>query len=345
MDRKRILASTALALTVGLSALAPSVASADPVITGPTEEAVELGSAGYVTGTGCVAPDGAQTYGGVYLRSPSIPGWEDWTGAMLVPATDGVFQWWGETANFPATDIEFTFFCSTDPVQAGGLDPQDPRFLWVSAPYVRTFYAPGARGADAPALKVAGSPSGQVSVSAVTASGDRADQQAFQVDPDSLPAADRLGITGRPAAALKGKVDANADAVANVENFFRAFFGRTATQKELDTYLKLFGGGRSNASFAKRLASSSQFRFRGNRTVATKAAQIRATSGSMASTYADENYVIAAFHTLGGRVPTRTELATYSDQLDQGLPKVQVVEDIALRFHNAAWWNAKALKK
>ena len=75
------------------------------------------------------------------------------------------------------------------------------------------------------------------------------------------------------------------------------------------------------------------------------AAQIRATSGSMASTYADENYVIAAFHTLGGRVPTRTELATYSDQLDQGLPKVQVVEDIALRFHNAAWWNAKALKK
>ena len=33
--------------------------------------------------------------------------------------------------------------------------------------------------------------------------------------------------------------------------------------KELDLYLKLFGGGRSNASFAKRLASSSQFRYPG----------------------------------------------------------------------------------
>ena len=120
---------------------------------------------------------------------------------------------------------------------------------------------------------------------------------------------------------------------------------RRPLQKELDLYLKLFGGGRSNASFAKRLASSSQFRYPGNRTVATKTAQTRATSGSMSSTYADENYVIAAFYTLGGRVPTRTELVTFSDQLDEGLPKVQVIEDIALRFHNASWWNAKALKK
>jgi hypothetical protein len=341
MNRKSILASTALALTVGLSAVAPAVASADPVITGPTEQAIALGTAGYITGDGCVAPDGAPTYGGVYLRIPSVPGWDDWKGGMIVPADEsGTFQWWGETASFPATDIEFTFFCSTDPVQAGGLDAQDPSFLWVSAPYTRTFYGPQA---DARSLKVSGSTSGQVSVSAAT--GAKGDEQAFKVDPESLPAADRLGITGRPAAALKGKVDANADAVANVENFFRAFLGRTATQKELDLYLKLFGGGRSNASFAKRLASSSQFRFRGSRTVATKSAQTRATSGSMATNYADENYVIAAFHTLGGRVPTRTELATYSDQLDQGLPKVQVIEDIALRFHDAAWWNVKALKK
>lgn len=340
MNRKRILASTTLAAALGLSALAPAVASADPVITGPTEQQQLIGETANISGSGCVAPGGGQTYGGVYFRIPSIPGLDTWQKGMEVPATDGEFGWVGQSEGFAATDWEFTFFCSTDSVPADQLNPNDSRFLWVSAPYTRTFVAADANRSTS--LQVAGSSSGAVRVTSAAGGGD---QQAYKVDPDSLPAADRLGITGAPAAALKGKVDANADAVANVENFFRAFFGRTATQKELDLYLKLFGGGRSNASFAKRLASSSQFRYPGNRTVATKTAQTRATSGSMSSTYADENYVIAAFYTLGGRVPTRTELVTFSDQLDEGLPKVQVIEDIALRFHNASWWNAKALKK
>ena len=121
MNRKRILASTTLAAALGLSALAPAVASADPVITGPTEQQQLIGETANISGSGCVAPGGGQTYGGVYFRIPSIPGLDTWQKGMEVPATDGEFGWVGQSEGFAATDWEFTFFCSTDSVPADQL--------------------------------------------------------------------------------------------------------------------------------------------------------------------------------------------------------------------------------
>ncbi|WP_421119700.1 hypothetical protein ACE2AJ_20485 [Aquihabitans daechungensis] len=346
MNRSRILASTTLAVALGLTALAPTAASGDPIISGPTEQTQEVGSEAYISGSGCVAPGNAQTYGGVYFRIPSIPEWSDWHKGVEVPATDGEFGWLGGTAGFQATDIQFTFFCSTAEMPEETLDPLDSDFLWVSAPYTRTFVeaAPN-RAAATTSLQITGSPSGTASVSRMTTASATSDEQLFQVDPESLPVVDRIGITAAPAAALKAKVDDNADVIAKTENFFRAFYGRTATDAELSLNVRRFRMGKSDMTVANSLAVRSDFLFSGNRITATKEALATATSASFQAAHADENYVIAVFSTLAGRTPTASEADEFTAQLAGGSPKVQVVENIALTVDSASYWNVKALKK
>ena len=53
------------------------------------------------------------------------------------------------------------------------------------------------------------------------------------------------------------------------------------------------------------------------------------------------DYVKTSFALLTGKTPSAKAMAPYVARLDAGGLKVQVVEDIALTAHNAAWWNAR----
>jgi hypothetical protein len=53
------------------------------------------------------------------------------------------------------------------------------------------------------------------------------------------------------------------------------------------------------------------------------------------------DYVKTSFVLLTGKSPSAKAMAPYVARLDNGGLKVQVVEDIALTAHNAAWWNRR----
>lgn len=56
----------------------------------------------------------------------------------------------------------------------------------------------------------------------------------------------------------------------------------------------------------------------------------------------NEDYVRTAYQVLLGKAAPKKALAQHRGRLDQGVIRVQVVEDIALSAHSAAWWNRKA---
>lgn len=111
------------------------------------------------------------------------------------------------------------------------------------------------------------------------------------VDPNSLPAVDRMGIPGAQAAKLKGKVDVAAGNLVKVNDFINWLLRRPVQTARPST---------------------------------------------------NAEYVTAAFATLTKKVPTAKVMKPYVQRLDAGQIRVQVVEDIALTAHDAAWWTRKA---
>lgn len=209
-------AAIAALLIAGSSILAPAVAHADPVISAPSGTTFQIGNDVNIVGSSCVAPGGAQTYGGVFARIGDDPTYYH---GMERATVDGTFQWSGSSDDMPAGDLEFTFYCSTAPLTT--LDLSNPDLLWVSAPYHRTFVAPAARTTSA--LKAAKSTKATKATKSTKAKRSKKAAKATKaaakpnvatpvlaVDPGALPLVDRIGINGRHAADLKAQIDAHA---------------------------------------------------------------------------------------------------------------------------------------
>lgn len=328
------------ALALGTVALTPMAASADPVITGPTALEIEIGAAAWIGGTGCTSPDSQPTYGGVYIRLPDYPGYENWTRATEVPADNGTFGWMGETNQFPAGQIDFMFYCSTASMPPA-YDAQTPGLLWASAPYSRTFVAPAAPNAlTASARSTATARTTETPARTAGAPVSSGSAPAFTVDANALPAFDMMGITGTRAAALKATVDRQAPAIARIRNLTRAILGREATATHVRTMSTLARAGASDRVLSHAIAAQGGYRApRGtNRAVAIGRAVIKAKAPAYVAAHEDENYVVAANLVLTGSLPSPRRTAELVNQLAQPMPRVQVVEDIALTVHDAAWY-------
>ncbi|MEZ5180460.1 MAG: hypothetical protein R2702_01045 [Acidimicrobiales bacterium] len=321
---KKHLAAAITAITMGTVGAWPVVASADPVISVPSETEITIGSESWIGGSGCEVA-GVQTYGGTYFRIPTAPGFESWTKGMEVEASGGEFGWLGQTADFPSVDMEFAFFCSQAPL-ADQLDLEDPNLLWLSAPYTRRFVSgPAAQGARQ--ARTVTAPSSSVAITTSTGPGD----PGFVVDPDALPQVDRMGLAGPAAAALKAKVDGKAQQVAEVEDFVRSFYGRPATAEEYFAMMMMRNLKVSEWVAGNVLAASKDFTYEGNRANAIRAAIARAHDPAFVAEHADADYVIATYLTVAGRHPSEQQIAAGVATLGGGTaPRVQVVEDVAV---------------
>jgi len=346
---KRIPALIAMVSVAGSALLAAPVA-ADPVIqvsvNGTPISSGGNGDYGQNATFGvenCLSTTGDPGYFGMFTTWASEPGRPDDHNEFFTDTT-GSF---GVEVNMPLSDMErvmeVDWYCAASPVT----ERTDPAILWMSDNFTFTIHEAPAEALPAARTSVSlAKTSVSTSSTTVDAISSRSTEAGITItsDPDGLPAIDKIGITRAPAAALKAKVDANEALIAKAENFFQAFYGRSATNDELSLNVQRFRLGKSDLTVANSLASKAEFSYTGTWSTAVKAALATATSQEFQSEHADQNYVISTFRTLAGRTPTADETSEFTAQLSQGLPKVQVVENIALTLNSASYWNVKALK-
>jgi hypothetical protein len=347
MKRTTVFATT---LAIAGSALFAAPVSADPVVTFKQSDApvtsVDSGTSVTIEATGCTNPD-SQTPPtvGMFLALSGDPSTHPEDAMNFGDLADENGSLTTESVideNTPAGTWHMRWYCAADPVSS--LD--DASMLWVG-PLSTMEIRQGAGVATNSAVRVSNTQSSvTVSTASARTAGDAGSTTSviFHTDADDLPQVDKLDIVGSKAAALKAKVDANAPLIAKTEDFFRAFYGRTATDDELTLNVSRFRQGKSDMTVANSLASKADFSYTGNRTVATKEALATATSDEFRAANADENYVIATYRTVAGRIPTDAELAQHTAELKDGALKVQVIEDIALEVNTASYWNAAKIK-
>ncbi|MCU1372422.1 MAG: hypothetical protein JWO77_3616 [Ilumatobacteraceae bacterium] len=310
----RIARSIALAL-MGITVLAPGIASADPSVSVAINGTPFTdGSSGVngqpirVVGQGCTNPAG-EAYMGLFLGSTD-PALSQSYHPFETVAVDGGFTL-DDTINLDLIGTTYVrFYCSTSPVTA--ID--DASMLWVSPmSSIVIEQQSGLQAMKARSVSVNAS-----SLLNAATDGDR--QLAIATDPDALPYVDRVGITGENAAALKAKVDARVEKPSATQRLSSAVHGGTSASRHGNIWSRL--------SSAKAARSNSS---RGPVSPARPAAPM--THGEAV------RYVTAAFQVVGGRTPSSATVQTYAARLEAGAYRVQVVEDIALTSHNAAWWN------
>jgi hypothetical protein len=202
--------------------------------------------------------------------------------------------------------------------------------------------------------------------------GDGTVQASIVADPDSEPAVDQLAVDGETMSVLKARVDDAAADVATVSRVFHAALGRAARHGELTDALADLRDGGTTAQLAARLADRSEFAARyghlddagfvdavftdvldrapdaGERSRWLAELGGGADRSELVAELADSaenqwrtvtrDYVAAAYATLSDRTPGPNDLARYRQLLDDGVVKVQVLEDIALSLAPAGFW-------
>lgn len=349
--RSRTFIATAAAIA-GTTLLAPGIVGADPVLTAEMEGQSVVNSSGEpgemvtINGENCMNPEpGQPAYFGEFASMVGDPSIEGAAIPFEEMVMEGSFQW-DVTLSPDAAGTYYTrWYCSTSSMPE--MSSQD--LLWVSD--LITFEVMS-MGGDAR------------SSSEIMAS--------FRLDPDGLPAIDKVDIQGAKAADLKAVVDARAPKVATAQRLYSAFLGRPADSAGLAYWTGELDKGVSVRTLAARFANTAEFRNgRGElsdsafvdamyRSILGRGADAegrafwldRLASGvsraDVVASFANSrenqaktanlSYVVTAYHVLTGSVPSRSEVADQVAKLDEGQFKVTVVEDIALTAKSAEEW-------
>lgn len=359
---------------LGAALLAPSIASADPIISATSggQPILSDGATGHIgdaitlTGTGCtIAGRPADAYMGLFTAQEGDP-WVDaaWQPYQSQVDVSGGFSW---DITIPEDNGRGTFgsrfYCSDGPVT----DVHSETMLWVSPLVVMDIEdAPVANrtlAAKAGAMRTAAADTGDGSVS-------------MTVDPDALPVVDRIGIPGPIAANLKMDVDEDKARIAQVQRMFRVFFGRSTDEDGLSYWLRHIGTDMTVKTAATNMAASPEFK-RNYGTLDNESfvnrlyqntlgrpadpagldywtGQLRkgvtrasvglafAESDEFVRRSANANYVSAVYHEVAHRTPSAATITSLSNRLEAGELRVTVVEDVALTVKPAATWIANA---
>lgn len=360
--RSRTFIATAAAIA-GTTLLAPGIASADPVFSGEVDgqsiinnDQTMVGNEVMLSGQDCMNPSpGDPAYFGEFVSMSEDPLVSP--GTASIPFEEEVMTGSFEQAMMTDENSVGTYYvrwyCSTASQPAVGTVGTNPDLLWVSDLYTfEIMMAPGdARsGADAKAG----------AASSIT------------IDPDGLPAVDRMGIHGDRAADLKAVVDYKAKNIATAQRLYSAFLGRPADSAGLTYWTGQLDKGVSIRTLANRFANTAEFREgRGElsdsafvdamytsilgrsadsdgRAFWLSRLEDGASRASVVASFANSrenvaktanlSYVVASYHVLTGSVPSRSEVAAQVAKLDDGQVKVKVVEDIALTAKSAEEW-------
>lgn len=194
------------------------------------------------------------------------------------------------------------------------------------------------------------------------------------VDPNALPAVDRVGLAGLRSAQLKARTDANEEMVGRVSRLAFAVLGRVPTRTFMDQSMfwtalgadalvqwnlamtpefRAQFGSVSTDGFVRnaylrttgRLPSASEVRSASWRLTSAGLSRIGflaelAQSREARSVTATRTYVLAAYQALTTAMPSQTDLERFTGQLTDLVSKVQLVEDIALTRATPDRWNA-----
>jgi hypothetical protein len=261
---------------------------------------------------------------------------------------EGSFQW-DVTLSPDAAGTYYTrWYCSTSSMPEQGSED----LLWVSD--LITFEVMSMGG------------------DARTRSSSGGTTATFRLDPDGLPAIDKVGIQGDKAADLKAVVDAKYSTIAAVYRTYTSVLGRQPDAAGLKFWLAKVEGGLSLQKLGKQMAGQAEFKQgRGKlsakkfidemyRSVLGRSAdaegrafwlarlksgnvrgEVAAQFGNSAENVdrlANAAYVVTAYYTLTGSIPSLSEIQEQAAKLDEGQFKVTVVEDIALTAKSAEEW-------
>ncbi|MEZ5178760.1 MAG: hypothetical protein R2746_10905 [Acidimicrobiales bacterium] len=255
---------TALAtsLVAAGSILLPTAASASPWVTATSNGNPVDGTTGQpgtpilIEGTGCDNTGGTAVMG--LFVSPNGDPWNAPVEEELIqiekPVDEtGAFTW--EVTIAPENDNGvFTnrWYCATEPVAA----LRDAAVTWVSPPASITIEGAGSSldpGAEAPKRVVA-----KRMAVAKAAAPAPAPSVRIVMDPDALPAVDKIDILGPQAADLKAKVDKRAKIDNGIDRLFAWLLGRDAPQVTsadyVDAAFGVVGGRKPSAQVVKTYA-------------------------------------------------------------------------------------------
>jgi hypothetical protein len=215
----RRIARAASITLAGLAVLFPATSAlADPSVSISVEGqpfssggSSSLGQSVHITGTACTNPDGP-----AYMGEFVIPGDDPWTAPSWhvyeTPSDEaGSFTWDVVIPLDQGTGVFGSrWYCATAPVES--LD--DPAVQWVG-PLVNMDIQPSGGGSTllrsaslATTSKTTKTTKATTKKVATKLVGDSTGGVTITVDPDGLPAVDRVNLPGDVAAALKARVDA-----------------------------------------------------------------------------------------------------------------------------------------
>lgn len=349
MHRSRTLAAIALA---GTTLLAPTVAGASYWVTASVDHHGGTGHIGQsvsIDSGGCLVGPGQGGWVGQFVSAVGDPLTSpnqlqfidqadsngDWSLELVIP----------EEAE-PGTHRS-RWFCAAEPVTS--ID--DEAMLLVSPEWTFTIQDPEPRAGR----KTAGA--GRVTVS---------------VDPDALPAVDRMGIHGEVAAKLKDRVDARRESLATAHRLMSAFLNRQPERAGLAHWsgqVEKVGP----AATAEQIAKAAEFRLgRGAlssedfvdalyRDVLGRSADAdgraywvdRLESGSISragmvlhfATSAENvaatehvTYAASIYQRLSTVTPTQAQVDAAAADLAAGKLKVQVIEEVAIELAGVDAW-------
>jgi hypothetical protein len=330
-----------------------------PQTTGGTGSGLDGGATVDFFMSGCA---GASVWGGFvsFIGDPGAAGgqvdtFKIFMGSQGAVAADGSMSF-TETVDLggQGSKAYSRWFCAA----AEPTSYNDPT-LWKSPMYEFTQLS------DVPSMQMA-------SLSAAAAGGP---DISLSVDPDSLPAEDRLGIVGPVASKLKDRVDALVVSCALPSRVYQAFLGRPGDHAGLAKWTTVNASGGSLGPLADTLAKSTEFKSRysaltdrqfvtavyldvlgraptsaeANDWVSklSKKKTTRArlvldlTTASESETFsATRSYVICANQALGTITISSANADRFQRQLESSLSKVGTVESIALTIAPAATWTA-----
>ena len=223
--------ATLLTMGVSLALLFPATASADPWITVSTKTgAGAIGNRGQIikiAGSGCTLAGKQAVMGEFFTSEPDpLTATDPWQFEFPVNAS-GAFNWdVNVPADHPAQTFQARWYCASSPVSS--ID--SPEIQWLSP--LLAFEI----GDDSPTT------------------------QNNLVDPNALPAVDKMSIVGAKAAALKKRTDERAarNGSSSNEEFVRSAFleltGRGASSKTRQPFVDRLNNGELRVQVAEDIA-------------------------------------------------------------------------------------------
>lgn len=250
---KRITA-LATSVVVAGSVLLPTAASASPWVTATSSGVPVEGGTGQpglpidIEGTGCDNTGGTAVMGNfVAMSDPWTlePGGPAGQNEFAVDA-EGGFTWDVViSADDPIGTVVNRWYCATAPVTS----LQDAAVTWVSPTATITIETTGTGEGAAPTKRTAG----KRTVATKAASGTTVVK--LTMDPDALPAIDKVDILGPQAARLKAKVDDRAKLNNGVDRVFAWLLGRgtprVTSADYVDAAFDVVGGKKPSAKVLK----------------------------------------------------------------------------------------------